>query len=83
MVNDSPFRVAPCDGHRKRGTGQILLHGITHSPTNDAARIEIDEHGQVEPSSAGGNVSDVSGPDLVFATLANDHVIRLGAIECG
>src|SRR5215203_3063315 len=38
---------------------------IGKTPANDAARVEVNDNGQVEPSSVDRDIGDIAGPDLI------------------
>ena len=54
-------------GHPERVEGEVVRDAVVHGPANGEARIEIEDHRQVEPPLARGNVGDVRDPRLVRA----------------
>ena len=38
---------------------------VAHRPANHAARVEIEDDGQIEPALSGPDVGDVPGPDPI------------------
>ncbi len=43
----------------------LLVGGGTHGPADDAAGVQIEQHGQVQPARASGNGREVPGPDAI------------------
>jgi len=65
-VMDQPWRgLPPLDGHSKRPHGHLFIWRRTHSPADDPARVQIEEHGQIQPARAGGNGREIPGPDPI------------------
>jgi len=46
---------------------QISLHPVANGPTDDAARVQVKDDGQIKPALTGPDVADVSGPLLIGA----------------
>ena len=65
MVNAAFRRLSQSDGHVQRSDRQIALHTIANRPADDAAGVQIRDDGQIEPTFAGPDVADVSGPFLI------------------
>ena len=53
------------DGHAQRVQRNLGVQGLAHGPTDDLARVHVQDRGQVQPAFAGGDVGEVSEPDLV------------------
>lgn len=53
------------DGHVQRPQGQILLHAIADRPTDDAARKQINDYSQINPTFPRPDIGDVTSPLLV------------------
>lgn len=61
-----PFRASPKGyGHVQRTDRQIPLHSIADRPTNDAARVQIQDDGQIQPAFMRPDLGDVACPFLV------------------
>jgi hypothetical protein len=58
MVNAAPGRLAQSNGHVQRGDRQISIHAVNDSPADDAARVQIKDDGQIQPS--------LTGPDIAY-----------------
>jgi len=39
---------------------------VAHTPPDDPPRIEIDEHGEVEPAPTSGHMRHIGTPDAIF-----------------
>src|SRR5579863_3862172 len=69
MENPAP-RPAMYECHPKRIQDDRGLETLTHGPADDAARSQIENDGEVEPSLGGIDVGDVAGPgDIRCADL--------------
>jgi hypothetical protein len=65
-VADEPGgRPLPLGGHHQCRYAQLGAHVIAHRPTDDLARGQIENGGQVQPALAGRQVGDVGQPDRV------------------
>src|SRR5882724_8264666 len=55
------------DRHAQGGQAQRLGALAAHGPADDTARVEVQQHRQMEPSRAGRNDRHVAGPDAIGA----------------
>ncbi len=53
VVNAARRRLAQVDGHLQRPDREVTLHAVADGPADHAARIEIDDHGEIRPALAG------------------------------
>ena len=58
-------RGAQGDGHLQRPDRQIPLHAVADGPTDDAPRMQVQDHSQIQPPLAGPDIADITGPLLV------------------
>ncbi|GGO17350.1 hypothetical protein GCM10007972_27390 [Iodidimonas muriae] len=66
---DTPRRgLTQIDRHVEGADRKVLLHAIANRPPYHTSGIEIDYHGQIEPSLAGPYVGNITRPFLVRAT---------------
>jgi hypothetical protein len=68
VMNASRRWLAQVDGHLKGADREILSHAIAHRPANHTPGIEVENNSKVEPSLAGPDVRDITGPFLVGRT---------------
>ena len=54
------------NGHPQRPDRQIALHAVADGPTYDAPRMQVQDHGQIQPPLAGPDVTDVTCSFLVW-----------------
>lgn len=71
MHGDRRFGLAPPQSHQQSIEGQFGIDAVSHGPTDDMAREQIDHHAQIQPALAGTDVGDVRDPGLVG--LADDE----------
>jgi hypothetical protein len=48
------------DGHLQRPDRQIPLHAVAYGPADDAPRMQVQDHSQIQPPLAGPDVADVT-----------------------
>ena len=65
VVNTARWWLTQIDRHVECADCEVFLHAIADRPADDAPGIEINDHGQVEPTLAGPYVRDVTDPFLV------------------
>ena len=65
MENTAFGRLSQGDSHIQRLDRQIALHALADGPTNDPARIRIQNDGQGQPAFIGPYIRDVVRPFLV------------------
>jgi hypothetical protein len=78
-VEDGVVGGASLEGLVERVQDQIRTHVVGQTPTHDAPRTQIDDHGQVEPSRAGRDEGDVARPDAIGSRgqgLAGEEIGR-------
>ena len=64
-VMNTAFRRCPeCNRHLQRPDRQVPFHAIAYSPTNDTPRMQVQDHGQIQPTLAGPNAADIARPFL-------------------
>jgi hypothetical protein len=51
--------------HLERVDGDMTTEPATHRPTDDASRVQIHDHGQVQPALVSPQIGDVGRPSLV------------------
>ena len=78
MVNASRCWLAQVDRHVEGADRKVLLHAIADRPADDAPGIEIENDGQIEPSLAGPDVRDITGPFLVRPACREVPVQQVG-----
>lgn len=52
-VDAARWRLAQVDGHLQRPDREIAFHAVADGPTDHAARIEVDDHGEIKPALSG------------------------------
>lgn len=67
MVNAAFERLSQCHGHVQRSDRQIPFHAVTDGPTDDAAGIQIEDNGQIQPALTGPDIGYVASPFLIGA----------------
>jgi hypothetical protein len=78
MVDQLPLRrPAPPQRHAQRVTEQRAGQAPPHRPANDLARVQVDDHRQVQPTLLRPHVGDVTGVDMVGGV---DRKIPLQAV---
>ena len=65
VVNEAGCGTLPHDGHVERGKRQLVAEVVGHGPADDAAREQVEHHGQVQPALGGPDVGQVGQPDPV------------------
>ena len=55
-----------------------MFHPVTDGPADDAARVQIQDDGQIQPTFAGPYVADVFGPFLVGAISQEVLIQHIG-----
>src|SRR5438094_6373288 len=65
VMNQARRGLPPLDGHPERPQGDLFVWRGTHGPADDPARVQIEEHRQVQPARAGRNGREVAGPDPI------------------
>src|SRR5213594_1818392 len=65
VMNQARRRLPPLDGHPERPHGDLFVWRGTHRPADDPPRVQIEEHGQVQPARAGGNGREITSPDPI------------------
>lgn len=48
--------------HLQRGDDQVAFQAIAHGPADNPARVQIQDHGQVQPAFSGRNVGNICQP---------------------
>jgi len=51
--------------HAQRGDGQWSIEQLTHGPTHNAAREQIEHHDQIQPALTREHAGGIGGPDLI------------------
>ena len=69
----------PLRGHHQRGERQLGAHMVAHRPADDLAGRQVEHGGEVKPSLAGRDISDVGQPDAV-GRGRDELCSRFGAI---
>jgi hypothetical protein len=64
-IDQCPARPPFAHGHEHRVEHELAAHRAARGPADDAAREEVDDHGQVEPALPHANVSHIRDPRLV------------------
>src|SRR5713101_1933758 len=64
-MNHSAARMSPTHGHQYRVEYEFAVDGRSSRPTDDLAREQIHDDGQVEPALPRPNVGDIRDPGLV------------------
>ena len=65
MVDDSGRRTVLLNRSEQRPPGQLRLHAFSHGVTDDLARKDVLDPGQIQPALTGGDVRQIGDPDLV------------------
>src|SRR5262244_3283671 len=66
------------DRHAQGGQAQRLGALAAHGPTHDTARVEVQQHRQMEPSRTGRNDRHVAGPDAIGSGDAEAPIETVG-----
>ena len=53
------------NGHVQRTDRQIAFHAVADRSTDDTARMQIQDHSQIEPTLTRPNIADVTSPFLI------------------
>lgn len=62
MMEQTGRRIAGGQRAAESGDGQIALQPVTGGPTDDAARVEVEDHRQIEPALGRPDVGNVRAP---------------------
>ena len=65
MEKTAWWRIAEAHRHIERPDCQILLHPVTYRPTHDAAAMQVENDGKVEPALRCPDIGDVARPFTV------------------
>jgi len=65
VVDKAGSRLPSFDRHHQGVRGELPVVALTHGPTDDPARVEIEQHSQVEPAFAGRDKGDIAHPHPV------------------
>ena len=65
VKNTAWWRLSDGDGHAQGPQSQILLHAVADRPTNDAARKQINECSQINPTLPRSDIGDITCPFLL------------------
>src|SRR5215469_5393027 len=79
MVQQSGRPSAVLEGHLQGLPREGRAHPLVHRPTDNAPRIQIHKHGQVQPALAGGHVRDIARPFLVRGARREDALQVVGS----
>src|SRR5580704_14200252 len=63
MVDQSRWRPLTLNGHRQSLHGDLGVQCLAHRPTDDFAGVQVQDGGQIQPSFAGWDVSQIRQPD--------------------
>lgn len=55
-----------CNGHVQSSDRQVTLHPVTDRPANHAPRMQVEDHGKIQPAFARPDIGDVTCPFLVW-----------------
>ena len=79
----APGRCPQSNGHPQRPDRQVALQAVADGQADDATRMQIQDHGQIQPPLAGPDVADVTGPFLVWLGCmeVTSRQVR-GNVEC-
>src|SRR5436190_9139105 len=61
-------RLAMSLSHVPCSQDELSIDGLAHSPADDAPAEEVHDASQIKPSFRGGDIGDVSDPDLIGST---------------
>lgn len=64
--------------HVQRTYCKVTLHTIGDSPTNDPPRVEVQNHGQIQPTLTGPDIADINDPFLVWPIRLKVTVQQVG-----
>ena len=76
---DVNIRCRAADGHLQRPDRQVALHAVADGPADDAPGMQIKDHSQIKPPLAAPDVTDITGPFLVWlgsVEVAIQEVLR-------
>jgi len=65
VVQKTRLRLSGRERHEERVLGELPGQALTHRPANHRARVEVEDHCQIEPALCGPDVGDVSGPHSI------------------
>ena len=63
MMHETGCRPTSSYGSLQGGQHELCAHMVGDGPSDDAAAVEVDDDGQVQPAGPGAHVRDVRGPD--------------------
>jgi hypothetical protein len=73
MVNDSGKRTVLLNRSEQRPPGQLRLHAFSHGITDDLARKDVLDPGQIQPALTGGEWSERPGVVELFPGLSSPN----------
>ncbi|MDF2457864.1 MAG: hypothetical protein K0S79_280 [Nitrospira sp.] len=62
VVNQPRLDAPLTHGHGKRIEGELLIGVPSHGPADHPPRLQIQEHGHIEPAGPRRNVSEIADP---------------------
>jgi len=62
MMDAALGRLSQGDGHVQRTDKTLAFHAITDSPANDATRIQVQNLGEIQPTFACPDITDINNP---------------------
>ncbi len=65
VVDEPRAGAAGADGHRERIQGQFRAQVVGQRPADDAARMRVEEHREVQPTFGCGEIGDVPDPQTI------------------
>src|SRR6266576_3459052 len=63
--DEGPGGTTLAESHAQGGNNQWSIEAWTHGPANDAAREEIQDRDQIQPTLAGEDAGRIGGPNLI------------------
>jgi hypothetical protein len=65
-VMDQPrLRASMCERHLQRRQRHLLIRLRTHGPADHTARVQVQDHGQLDPARSCGNRREIARPDAI------------------
>ena len=78
-MEDHPLtRAAPEPGHPQGVLDQAGLHVWRHTPAHHLAAEQVNDRGQVQPPLIGGDIGDVSTPELIRRLRGEPALHQIG-----
>ena len=80
-MQESGLRLAGFERHAEGLFGYISGQARAHRPADDGTRVQVQQHGQIQPPLHGPDVSNIACPDPVglrHRKLALKHVRHYG-----